>query len=100
MTWKPHLKLRMAHEHSASPDFLCRLLLLIHITSGQPARGTELLTVRWRNSLEGLRRTVYMDNGLVSIVTSSLKGYSVEESTKIIHRYLPPEVGELLIYYL
>ena len=26
-------------------NFLSRLLLLVHVTSGQPARGTELLTV-------------------------------------------------------
>ena len=81
-------------------DFLSHLLLLIHITSGQPARGTELLTVQWRNSTNGLRRSMYLENGLVTIITSSMKGYSIEGSTKIIHRYLPPEVGELLIYYL
>lgn len=81
-------------------EFLGRLLLLIHITSGQPARGTELLTIQWRNSWEGLRRTIYLENGLVSIITSSMKGYSVEESTRIIHRYLPPEIGEILVYYL
>jgi hypothetical protein len=95
--WRlPAVKVYLTHV----ADFLSHLLLLIHITSGQPARGTELLTVQWRNSWEGLRRTIYLENGLVSIITSSMKGYSVEESTRIIHRYLPPEVGELLIYYL
>jgi hypothetical protein len=96
-TWRvPAVKAYLSHV----AEFLSHLLLLIHITSGQPARGTELLTVQWRNSREGLRRTVYLENGLVSIITSSIKGYSMEESTRIIHRYLPPEVGELLIYYL
>ena len=37
---------------------------------------------------------------MVSTVTTYHKGYSVTGSTKIIHRYLPKEVGELLVYYL
>jgi hypothetical protein len=28
------------------------------------------------------------------------EGYSITNSTKIIHRYLPQEVSELLVYYL
>ncbi|KAH0556335.1 hypothetical protein GP486_005737 [Trichoglossum hirsutum] len=31
-------------------DFLDRLMLLIHITSGQPARGREIMSIRWRNT--------------------------------------------------
>jgi hypothetical protein len=37
---------------------------------------------------------------MVSTVTTYHKGYSTTGSTKIIHRYLPKEVGELLVYYL
>jgi hypothetical protein len=37
---------------------------------------------------------------MVSTVTTYHKGYSVSGNTKIIHWYLPREVGELLIYYL
>jgi hypothetical protein len=33
-------------------------------------------------------------------VTTYHKGYNITGSTKIIHRYLPKEVGELLVYYL
>lgn len=80
-------------------EFLERLLLLVHITSGQPARGTELLTLQWRNTNHGLRRNIFVENGLVTFVTSYHKGYSISGSTKIIHRYLPPEVSELMVYY-
>lgn len=80
--------------------FLEQLLLLIHLTSGQPARGTEILSLRYKNSLHGQIRNVFLEDGLVSTVTSYHKGYAVTGSTKIIHRYLPREVGELLIYYL
>ena len=81
-------------------QFLSRLLLLIHLTSGQPARGTELLSLRYQNTVLGHIRGVFIDNGMVSTVTAYHKGYSITGSTKIIHRYLPKEVGELLVYYL
>ena len=80
--------------------FLERLLLLVHITGGQPARGTELLSLRHLNSFHGYHRSVFIEHGMVSTVTSYHKGYSVTGSTKIIHRYLPQVVGELLVYYL
>lgn len=80
--------------------FLERLLLLVHITSGQPARGTELLTLRHMNTLNGHHRSIFIENGLVGTVTSYHKGYNVTGTLKIIHRYLPKEVSELLVYYL
>lgn len=81
--------------------FLERLLLLIHITGGQPARGTELLSIQYRNPLDGQgRRNVFLENGLISFVTYYHKGYNISGSTKIIHRYLPLEISELLVYYI
>jgi hypothetical protein len=81
-------------------QFLERLLLLMHMTGGQPARGTELLTLRWRNSAHSDIRSIFVDNGMLVFVTSYHKNYSTSSTTKIIHRYLPSEVGELLLYYL
>lgn len=78
--------------------FLDILLLLVHITSGQPARGTETLSLRHTNTMH--HRNIFVEEGLVSTVTTYHKGYSVTGSTKIIHRYLPKEVGELVVYYL
>lgn len=80
--------------------FLERLLLLAHVTSGQPARATELLSLRFQNTVHGHHRNIFVDSGMLSTVTSYHKGYSVTGSTKIIHRYLPNEVGELFVYYL
>jgi hypothetical protein len=45
--------------------FLRRVLLLVHITGGQPARGTELLTIRWRNSAHCDVRNIFIENGNV-----------------------------------
>lgn len=80
--------------------FLELLLLLVHITSGQPARGTELLSVQHCNTVYGLRRSIFIENGLVTFVTFYHKGYSVSGSVNLIHRYLPPEISELVVYYL
>jgi hypothetical protein len=80
--------------------YLERLLLLIHLTAGQPARGSEILSLRSVNTVNGHHRNVFVEGGMVSTVTTYHKGYSTTGNTKIIHRYLPKEVGELLVYYL
>ena len=80
--------------------FLERLLVLILLRAGQPARGTEILSLRHANTVNGHHRNVFIEGGMVSTVTTYHKGYSTTGNTKIIHRYLPKEVGELLIYYL
>lgn len=80
--------------------FLERLLLLVHTTCGQPARGTELLTLCHSNGYLGNHRNIFIEQGLVGTVTAYHKSYSTTGSTKIIHRYLPARVGEALVYYL
>jgi hypothetical protein len=80
--------------------FLQCLLLLVHITSRQPARATKLLGLRHRNTLQGRHQNIFIKHGLVSMVTMYHKGYSISNTTKIIHRYLPKAVSELVVYYL
>lgn len=74
--------------------------MLIYLTSGQPARGTELTSLQYCNAAHGRRRNIFLENGLVTFVTFCYKGYGITNSTKIIHRYLPQELSELLVYYL
>jgi hypothetical protein len=92
----------MVYSYLSKVDrFLETLLLLVHMTGGQPARGTELLCVQYCNPEDGQgRRNIFLENGLVSFVTFYHKGYSITGSTKIIHRYLPIEVSELYVYYV
>jgi len=78
--------------------FLESLLLLLHLTAGQPARGTEITGLQHVNTV--YHRNVFVEDGLVAIVTSYHKGYTCDGTTKIIHRYLPREISELVIYYL
>jgi hypothetical protein len=76
------------------------LLILIHISGGQPARAPELLGMRWKNTKQGGVRNISIENGLVAFRAVYHKGYRSSGNIKVIHRYLPGEVGELLVYYL
>jgi DEAD/DEAH box helicase len=80
--------------------FLTKLLLLIHIAGGQPALMSELLTVRHRNSSHDEPRNVFVEDGLVALVTRYHKGYAISGERKIIHRYLPSEIGLTVVRYL
>ena len=71
------------------------LLVLVHMTGGQPARGTEILSIRHSNTVKGVHRNVFIENGLIVFVTRYHKGYAVSGDVKIIHRYLPRAVGKL-----
>ena len=74
--------------------------MLMHITGGQPARGEEILSIRYRNTSNGGRRNIFVEDGLMLFVTEYHKGYAASGTSKVIHRYLPREVGELLMYYM
>lgn len=43
---------------------------------------------------------MFIEDSMVVFVTRYHKGYQLSGDTKIIHRYLPQEVGELLVRYL
>jgi hypothetical protein len=57
------------------------------------------LSVKHSNTVKS-RRNIFIEDGMVMFVTEYHKGYSVGGDVKIIHRYLPREIGELLVYYL
>ncbi|KAK0886346.1 hypothetical protein LTR57_025752, partial [Friedmanniomyces endolithicus] len=45
-------------------------------------------------------RGVFIDNGMVVFVTNYHKGYKKGRRVKIVHRYVPREIGEIVVYYL
>jgi hypothetical protein len=51
------------------------------------------------NTVQGGYCNVLIENGMVVFVTRYHKAYSVSGNVKIIHRYLPREVGELVVWY-
>ncbi|MCJ1290677.1 hypothetical protein MMC34_002219, partial [Xylographa carneopallida] len=69
-------------------EFREKLLVLIHMTGGQPARGPELLSIRHSNTVQGEYRNVFVEDGAVVTVTRYHKGYTLKGDVKIIHRYL------------
>ena len=91
---------RVQQYEKALRRFREHLLVAVHMTGGQPARGTELVTVTYKNMPNGQSRGIFVENGLMVYVTMYHKGIGHAGTAKVIHRYLPREVGELLLYYL
>jgi hypothetical protein len=77
------------------------LFALVHLSGGAPARGTEITSIQHANSQEGVgHRGIFVDEGLVSFVTTYHKGYDLTKKVKAIHRYVPREVSELVVYFV
>ena len=97
----PRIRQDIADQYQRRIDrFRELLLVLFHLCGGQPARAPELLGIRWKNTGQGGTRNIFIENGLVAFVTGYHKGYRSSGNIKVIHRYVPREVGELLVYYL
>jgi hypothetical protein len=96
-TWKP----KAIDEYLSNlQSFLETLWVLVHVTSGQPARATELIQSRYCNTLQGEHRNVFVENGLVCFVSTYHKSYNMQGNVKLIHRFVPKEVSELIVLYL
>src|SRR2546429_1066644 len=79
LTWKE----KEVHTYLKQvSSFMERLQLLMHVTSGQPPRGTELASIRYRNTVQGQHRNIFIENGLVTFVTQYHKGYSIDGTVK------------------
>ncbi|KDN64750.1 hypothetical protein CSUB01_11123 [Colletotrichum sublineola] len=94
-----HPAARRAYEH-AFGQFRERLWLLMHMLGGQPGRATELAGIRHSNTVNGGVRNVFAHEGSMCFVTAYHKGFRSTGQAKVIYRYLPQEVGELLVWYL
>jgi superfamily II DNA helicase RecQ len=94
------VKKRVDQYQRAMRLFREHLLVAMHMTGGQPARGTEVVTTTYRNQPNGQSRGIFAEDGLLVYVTMYHKGIGHSGKAKVIHRYLPQEVGELLFYYL
>ena len=75
------------------------LLLCMHLTGGQPARGTEMTTLRFKNGyLQD--RNIFVMHGQMVFVTRYHKSQSQMDKPKVIPRFLPWRVGQILAVYL
>jgi hypothetical protein len=76
-----------------------QLLILVHVTGGQPARGTEITILRYLNAQQNMRN-VYIQDGRVVLVTRYHKAQVSTGQLRVIPRFLPTGVGQLLVTYL
>jgi len=79
--------------------FLDYLLVACHILGGQPPRGSELLRLRITQTAES-DRNLFLLNGQVVMVLRYHKGQPKSGMKKIIPRFLPAQVGKLVLCYL
>lgn len=80
-------------------DFLKLLLLLIHVTSGLPAQGTELTRLKIFNDGFTRQNFYIIHDRVVAIALEGNKSEGVTETPKVIARYLPVRVSQLFISY-
>lgn len=79
--------------------FLEAMVPVIHITYGQPSRAEELGGTMIKNRINAMR-SVYFSRRLVMLAGGYSKMRSATGKDKLIARFLPEEVGDLLIKYL
>ncbi|KAK0370511.1 hypothetical protein CLIM01_12135 [Colletotrichum limetticola] len=94
------MKDNIAMYLDAVNDLLDALLVAIHLTSGQPARATELISVRLDNSPIGGLRNVFVRNGTVELFTVYHKSLTRVGQLKPIHRFLPPKLSYVTVLYI
>ena len=75
------------------------LLFLVHLTGGQPARGPEITSLRFKNGFLQ-DRNIFVRAGQMMTVTRYHKSQSQFDTPKVIPRFLPWKVGQLLAVYI
>ncbi|KAK3615831.1 hypothetical protein LTR56_026356 [Elasticomyces elasticus] len=75
------------------------LLLCVHVTGGQPAYGSEITMIRFRNGFLQDRNVFVIQRQMV-VVTRYHKSQSQFDKPKVIPRFLRWRVGQLLAVYL
>jgi hypothetical protein len=89
--------LRRYLEKAAS--FSKKLLFLIHVTGGQPPRGTELNQVLAVNTSTSFR-SIYWKSGGIVVSVSYNKVRASNDVDAFVPRFLSREVSQLLLIYL
>lgn len=79
--------------------WLGNLMLLIQLTWGQPARQSEVLSIKWRNTTSS-NRNLYIHQGRMLLICEYHKCRSRNERDYWIPRFVPQPVGRLIVLYL
>ena len=70
------------------------------MSGGPPSRGPEILSIRHRNTFNGGLRNIGIENGMMFFAPRTHKNYMQRGKEKVVHHFLPREIGELLMYWL
>ncbi|RVD83632.1 uncharacterized protein DFL_001416 [Arthrobotrys flagrans] len=79
--------------------FLSRLFVLVHVTGGAPARGSEIGCLRYRDGVS-VDRNLFTIGGKVIFISQYHKNLIVTDRLKVVPRVLPKVVGDLVVLYL
>ncbi len=79
--------------------FLRRLLVLIHIGSGQPVRSSEILSAKWKNTANQRRNLIIRYHKVMMHLTYH-KWLEKTAQSKDNIRFLPGPIGDLLVTFL
>jgi superfamily II DNA helicase RecQ len=91
---------KKVREYLRELDRVKELMLgCVHIEQGQPARGSEILTTRHRNGLLQDRNMFVIAGTMVSVIRY-YKSQSQYDAPKVVPRFLPPRLGQIMALYL
>jgi len=79
--------------------FLGSLLVLVHMSAGQPLRSSEILSTKLENTQSQVR-SVFVFHERVMIRVNYHKGLQMTGNAKDNIRFLPVAIGELLLNYM
>lgn len=79
--------------------FLRTLIVAMHISGGQPARGPEIGSIKVSNSVYSARN-LYVINGRMCFLTMYDKARKRRGNTDYIVRFLPDDISQVLAQYL
>jgi hypothetical protein len=73
-------------------QFLLKLMVVIHLTGGQPVRSPEISSIKVYNN-EKLSRNIFIINGQVAVVTTYDKARKRRGKTDYVFRYFPDQLS-------
>ncbi|EGX50726.1 hypothetical protein AOL_s00054g994 [Orbilia oligospora ATCC 24927] len=86
-----------AYERTVE-EFLGLILLLVHISVGPSARGSEILTTRYSNTQS--LRNLFVYEGTILISICYHKAQNMTQQQRYVHRSLPPQLSQMVANFL
>ena len=76
--------------------FLLKLVLVMHLTSGLPAHGPELMSLKYGNTAMSMRNCVFILGRLVTVTEWN----ALSAARRIIASFLPNAMARLYVAYV